>query len=102
MPTWRLIHPSTTYRHVIRGSLAHDLTVEHHIAGSGSTLTAYPDGAATPEDPEFFWAGGHVNTTTDEAVKDLWVANGFTAVEDVSGFPSTATYPGSTVYPRAS
>lgn len=102
MPTWRLTHPSTTYRHQIRGSLCVTQVMEKHVAGSGSTLTAYDEGEEIPEDAEFLWLGGHINTTDDEAVKDLWEANGFTAVEDIAGFASLTSYPGTNVYPRAS
>lgn len=102
MPTWRLIHPHTTERWQVHRRLVVDRVVESHIAGSDAGLEAYAEGEEIPEDPQYLWLGGHINTTTDEAIRDLWVANGFTAVEDVTGYPSNDLYPSDDLYPLAS
>jgi len=81
MPTWRLIPPSTTYRYPVRGSLVQELVVEQHVAGNDVELSTYPDGAEIPEAATHVWLGGHINTTTDPAVRGLWIANGFDVQE---------------------
>jgi hypothetical protein len=101
MPTWRLVHPSTTQRWQVHRKLVVDHTVESHIAGSDASLEAYAEGEEIPEDPQYLWLGGHINTTTDETIRNLWVANGFDAVEDTTGYPGADVYPALDLYPLA-
>lgn len=78
MPTWRLRPPSNTWKWPIRGSLCQETIVESHVAGDDEVLVTYADSAEIPQDLPHIWLGGHVNTTTDPAIKDLWEANGYT------------------------
>lgn len=110
MPTWRLVHPNVTERWQVHRKLVTTRIVESHIAGSDAGLEAYAEGEEIPEDVQYLWIGGHVNTTEDEAIRDLWVANGFT-YSTVSGggldgsssglYPGGSTFPGNSVYPEA-
>lgn len=75
---WRLVHPQVTDRISVKGSLLTKQVRELTVFGDLSGLYTSEDGGNVPEDSVYVWRGGYENTTTSEAIKDLWLANGFT------------------------
>lgn len=86
---WKLVPPVTVDKMPIgAGSLTvsrrRPMTVfgddqELHLCDDGNVLSGGTEQGGIPEDAKYVWYGGHVNTTDDEAIKDLWEAHGFTA-----------------------
>jgi hypothetical protein len=75
---WRLVPPSVTHLFSIRGRLLQSLVEESHVAGDNATLTTYGPSEEIPEDALHVWLGGHRNTTTDPAIRALWISQGYT------------------------
>lgn len=82
-PAWRLIPPSRVDEYQIRGWLSTTLRREVTVFGDEAGLTVTELGTdAIPFGTKYIWLGGHVNTTDDPAVKNLWLSHGF-EVENV-------------------
>ena len=93
-PAWRLIPPARTDEYVVRGALTTTLVREVTVFGDENGLfttelgtpSAGTDGyGSIPFGTKYIWLGGHVNTTDDPAIKDLWLAHGFEVENYVSG-----------------
>lgn len=83
---WRLVMPTIREVFQIKGSLRVNTFREVTVFGDDDGLFTSNDGdidvggdswGAIPFDSKYVWLGGHVNTTTDPAVRDLWLASGF-------------------------
>lgn len=82
---WRLVPPTIRERWPVRGRVRVGLSRECTVFGDGDTLFLAEHGrlpggggdswGAIPEDTPFVWLGGHLNTTTDPAVRALWLAH---------------------------
>lgn len=92
-PAWRLVMPAISERQTIRGNLAVTINREATVFGdenglfttqNGSVSEGSDDYGAIPFGTKYIWYGGHVNTTDDPAIKNLWLAHGF-GVENVTG-----------------
>lgn len=91
---WRLVMPQIAERYALpntRGSLLTTLYREATVFGDESGLFTVEMGrpgpgldeyGAIPFGTRYIWYGGHVNTTDDPAIKNLWLAHGF-EVENV-------------------
>lgn len=87
---WRLKMPAIRERVKIRGSLQVSIFREATVFGSDAGLFTSTEGVlsgggdaygAIPWNVKYLWHGGHDNTTTSTAIRDLWIANGFTVEE---------------------
>lgn len=87
---WRLAMPKTTDYWTVSGSLRVSIQREATVFGDDTTLYTSFDGVlsgggdadgAIPHTTKYIWFGGHDNVTADTAIRDLWVANGFTVQE---------------------
>jgi hypothetical protein len=85
-PAWRLVMPAISERYTIRGNLAVTISREATVFGDENGLFTTQNGSlsdgsdeygAIPYGTKYIWFGGHVNTTDDPAVKNLWLAHGF-------------------------
>jgi len=77
--TWRLVAPKHTDKYRIKGSLVWGMTRQETVFGNDVTLTSSYEGSVEiPFGTKYIWAGGHDNTTTDPAIRALWLANGYT------------------------
>lgn len=83
---WRLIAPQIVEKYPIAGSLVYSKKRELTVFGDDVELFTAEEGGLTeggdeynsiPWGTKYIWQGGHVNTTSDAAIKDLWIANGF-------------------------
>lgn len=73
---WRLVPPFQVDQHRITGPLVFSLRTEFNVYGDDTTLVATLD-EEIPFGTKNVWLGGHINTTLDPSVRDLWLANGF-------------------------
>lgn len=81
---WQLVPPTETITVPVRGLLRWSLTIPYTVYGDDSGLHSSINGDADiPFNTKYVWIGGHVNTTEDPAIRDLWLANGF-EVEEVA------------------
>ena len=83
---WRLIAPTVTEKYPIIGSLVTSMTRQVTVFGDENGLFTSDQGyiseggddyGAIPVNTKYIWLGGHINETTDPAIKALWLANGF-------------------------
>lgn len=93
-PAWRLVMPTIRDRWTMKGSLTTSTYREVTVFGDetglytterGSRSVGSDEYGAIPFGTKYIWYGGHVNTTDDPAVKDLWLSHGF----EVETFVST-------------
>lgn len=91
-PAWQLVMPQIVERFTFRGGLSTTLSREATVFGDENGLFTTERGSPSPGSDEYgaipyatkyIWYGGHVNTTDDPAVKNLWLAHGF-EVENVT------------------
>lgn len=76
---WRLVNPKHVEAQYVTGSLTYRLNREETVFGDDVLLlTAYQGSREIPFGTKYIWYGGHQNTTGDTAIRDLWLANGFT------------------------
>lgn len=81
-PRWRLVNPTRLDRYVFEPfpNLRHHVNrvASFTVYEKDGALVAreYPDGNDLAE-AEYYWLGGHENITTDPAIRDLWLLNGF-------------------------
>jgi hypothetical protein len=94
-PAWRLVVPTIQEKYALpstRGALLVSNYREVTVFGDDDDLFTTALGVpsegtdeygAIPFGTKYIWYGGHVNTTDDPAIRDLWLAHGF-EVEIVS------------------
>jgi len=90
-PAWRLVMPTVREKWTLKGSLTTSTYREATVFGDENGLFTTAQGSpspgsdssgAIPFGTKYIWYGGHVNTTDDPAVKNLWLTHGF-EVENV-------------------
>jgi hypothetical protein len=93
-PAWRLVVPTIQEKYALpstRGALLVSNYREVTVFGDDDDLFTTALGVpsegtdeygAIPFGTKYIWYGGHVNTTDDPAIRDLWLAHGF-EVENV-------------------
>jgi hypothetical protein len=90
-PAWQLVMPTIREKWTLKGSLTTSTYREATVFGDenglftterGSRSEGSDEYGAIPFGTKYIWYGGHVNTTDDPAVKDLWLDAGF-EVENV-------------------
>lgn len=78
---WKLVNPTVTDRYRLGGP-RNWIYVQNvrgiTVLGTGSTLTAVENPTTEQiTSAQYVWLGGHDNITDSSAIRDLWVANGF-------------------------
>jgi len=90
---WRLVMPTIREKRTLKGSLSTSTYREATVFGDEAGLFTTAQGSrspgsdsygAIPFGTKYIWYGGHVNTTDDPAVKNLWLSYGF-EVETLAG-----------------
>lgn len=85
-PAWRLVMPTIRERHRLRGQLFTSVYREVTVFGDEAGLFTSDNGyiaegadeyGAIPFGTKYIWHGGHINVTTDPAIRNLWIEQGF-------------------------
>jgi len=98
---WLLINPTRVDTYRADGSLTYTQATGLAVMGDADELETVPNPTADEiaEASPYVWLGGYLNTTTDPAIKDLWLREGYAVAGPETLYPSPDLYPGPDVYP---